>query len=108
MNSLDALISLSVLLAASGIILYSLLEQNENIRQANNTIEAEFEAQKCASIIDSIYSNTATKYTSIIKCTLKDYTTSTTIEGITKEGYAITSTENEKELKVTPLDHYID
>jgi|GEM_PF-1059005 len=106
MNSLDAIISISVLLAASGIILVSLFEQNENIQQAHYLIEAKFQAQKCASIIDSIYSNTATKYEKEIKCNLKDYTTTATIEGKTKQSYAITTTENEKELRVKTLDHY--
>ena len=81
MNSLDAMISITILLATSAVLLGTLTESKENISKADNQIEAIITAQKCASIIDSVYSNTATEYQKEINCTVEANITTSKING---------------------------
>ncbi|VVB74540.1 Uncharacterised protein [uncultured archaeon] len=68
MNSIDAIIALLALTAAFGIIIGAINEQKGGVENAKDSIKANTLAKKCGTIIDSIYSNAAEKYSGEIKC----------------------------------------
>jgi hypothetical protein len=106
MNSLDAIISITILLASTTILLTGISEVKENLEKANNQLEAIITAQKCASIIDSIYSNSATEYQKEINCSVEEDTIISKVNTEEKKSQIITTAKNEKELKVEMLEHY--
>lgn len=107
MNSIEAIIALTIMLAGIGIILTSITYVQEKYFETNSTISAKTQAISCASIIDSIYSNSATTYNGEINCTTEKINVKATHEKKTKESQTTTETINELTIEVKTLDHYL-
>ncbi len=108
MNSIEAIIALIVMLAGLGAILTSINYVQEDYSQANDTLTAKTQAISCATIIDSIYSNSATTHNEELNCLTESYNVKSTHNNKTKESQTTTETINELTIEVKTLDHYIN
>ncbi len=108
MNSLDAIIALVVLVAGIGLILTSIINEKETIFEINNIIETKTNSVICATIIDSIYSNSAKTYNEKISCIPESNKLISKKETTQKESYSITTSEKTNNIEVKTLDHYLD
>lgn len=107
MNSLEALISLTALLAFFGAMLTLMNQQKENVALVSDSVEAKGNALSCAAIIDFIYSNSIDSYSEKIECSAEETRTWSVVKGSRKEAGLIAKTENEFGLKVNSFGHYV-
>jgi len=108
MNSIDALISICILLAGLGILLGAINEQNENSKNTILSAKAKGEALKCAAIIDSIASNTAKDYTGLLDCESNGEKLNANENGTIKSANTIIETQAGEKIVLKLTKHYMD
>ena len=107
MNGLEAILATCALLLGFGILLAAVNEQNDGITNAVEGIAAKTTALDCASIIDSITSNSANQYLEKFKCKLEKNTAKTTIGSQTKQAQTIVETEQNFGIQILGPKHYL-
>jgi hypothetical protein len=106
MNSIDAIIALLALIAAFGVIIAAVNEQKTGMENAKDSIRANALAEKCGTIIDSIYSNAAKKYLGEIKCDANGDNVSALFGNREKNFEIITTAKKTSILEVKISEHY--
>lgn len=106
MNSLEALIAILALTTSMVLIIGTINLQTENFQNAKDIILAKTDSLICASIMDSIVSNSAEKYITQINCTAIQNTVSSKINSTTKSSFIISSAESDSTLSVIKYEHY--
>ena len=108
MNSLDAIIALAALMAGCGTLLGAITSERDAAADAMDSLEAKTGALACASIIDSIYSNSAEGYEKEFSCGAGDRNVSMAVRRKTKTVPIITSAKKALSLEVETLAHYLE
>jgi ATP-dependent protease Clp ATPase subunit len=80
--------------------------EKENFQNASDTINAKTSALICASIIDSMISNSATNYQKEMNCQANKNTVSSKINETTKTSFIIGNAKSDLTLKVNIIEHY--
>ncbi|MFA6064721.1 MAG: hypothetical protein WCW44_03205 [archaeon] len=106
MNSFDAIIALSALLAGFAILLGVVNEQKINVEGVINSTNAKTNALECASIIDSMFSNSAEEYTAELNCGANASEINYASEGKIKTAKILTTVSKTTLLEVKILEHY--
>lgn len=108
MNTIDAIISLTILFASIGVITNSLIIQNETNTNIDELIKAKSISLICATTIDSIYSNSAKSYTESVDCVPNQHTLVSKINNTQKESYSITTSQKNTKIEVKTNEHYFE
>jgi hypothetical protein len=108
MNTLDAVISLIVLIAGASVLINSLIIQNETLNDIDEIIEAKSNSLICATTIDSIYSNSAKSYDESVNCTPRGNKLISKINKTQKESYSITTSQKNTKIEVKTVEHYFN
>ncbi|MFA5931254.1 MAG: hypothetical protein WC821_03000 [archaeon] len=106
MNSIDAIIALCALIGCFGILIGVVNEQKQNSQEAINSINSKTSAIYCGSIVDSMFSNSASGFSGGLNCEASGNKVTATVAGKEKEYYTLTQTKKEPFLEVKILEHY--
>ena len=106
MNSFDAIIALCALLFGFAIMLGVVNEQKMNVEGVINSTNAKTNALECASIIDSMFSNSAEEYNNELKCGGNGSEVNYNAQGKTKTAKTLTPINKTTLLEVKILEHY--
>jgi len=105
-NSLEALIAITMLLAAFAIMLGTIGGQKEAIEEYSLKMSAKFDSLKCAAIADSIYSNSAKEYLGASDCFDLDGGVASKKSEFLKAAATIPRITKSDEMEVETLEHY--
>lgn len=106
MNTIEALLALSALTLSIGVLLNGVNLTRVNFELINNSLNAKTSSMKCAFVIDSIISNSATTYTESLNCDANNNQVSSTKNNQTKKTFILTQSENQFNLVVKKIEHY--
>jgi len=107
LNSIEAIIALTIMLGGFGIIISSINEMQNDYNESSDILRAKTQAINCAAIIDSIYSNSATTRDAELNCLAERFEVKAKYNNKTKESQTAAETANELAIEVKTLDHYI-
>jgi hypothetical protein len=107
-NTLDAIISLTILFASIGVLVNSLAIQSETNTNSDQLIKAKTTSLICATTIDSIYSNSAKSYTKSVDCIPQENKLISKINNTQKESYSITTAQKNTKIEVKTNAHYLE
>jgi hypothetical protein len=108
MNTLDAIIALTVLICGIGLLVSTIINENETFMSISKITQTKTESLICATIIDSIYSNTGKSYSKDITCLPESNKLISKNGAIQKETYSITTAEKKIKIEVKILEHYFE
>ncbi|MEK6959406.1 MAG: hypothetical protein AABW59_05175 [archaeon] len=107
MNSLEALIAMCALLAAFAVMIGAITSQKDEIENYASSISAKFASLKCASVADSIYSNSAKEYLGETDCFDFNGKVASKKSNIQKSAATLPKITKSDEMEVETLDHYL-
>ncbi|MDD4250990.1 MAG: hypothetical protein PHX27_02250, partial [Candidatus ainarchaeum sp.] len=100
-NSLEAIITLTALIAFITTILIGTIVLNENLREKQELLNTKNISNNCASIIDSFFSNSAIEFEQEFGCNGENNTVFIKQKNFIKKSFVITTVKKEKLLEVT-------
>lgn len=106
MNTLDAIIATTILISIIGLFLTTIIQTNYTILDANTIIQAKTKTIICATLIDSIFANSAKYYNQTINCNPDKNKLILKIGNMEKSSFSITTIEKKQTIEVKTNDHY--
>ena len=104
MNSLEAIIVLTAMMAFTATMLTGISYYNMILDEGEETLNEKIISGECAIIIDSFFSNSASNYDGEFVCTGKDNFVLS--EKKNKKTFVITTVKKEKKLEIKTNEHY--
>jgi Ca2+/H+ antiporter len=106
MNSIDAIIALCTLMAGFALLLGAINEQNIFLEEGTDSIKSKTNAVSCATLIDSLFSNSAEEYEDDLECLIQEDKTISKIGLKEKSFEIITRVVKNSNSEVETLEHY--
>ena len=106
MNSLDAIIAMTILLASLALLLGSLAEQNNHLEKTSEILATKLGAFECMIIIDGMYANSVDVYERDLECFVDKGKIKVKNGGVEKVVSVIPAIKKEHFLEVGIVDHY--
>jgi len=108
MNSLDAIIAFCALMVSFALLLSVVVSQEQILSNSFSAFGAKVSAINCASVVDSLFSNSAVSFSSDFPCGAEGSSVFASKEGKTKLVTIITFASKKFFLEVKTLDHYFN